>query len=92
MIELTSNDYLLCNYVIWLIDACIMLEGNIHAGAYTRGVILGTPSRESNLWELNVLLDSTKQLFKKIGVSTTRIRWSMCLNRIPSYLIKKYYS
>ena len=50
-----------------------MLEGNIHAGAYTRGVILGTP-RESNLWELNVLLDSTKQLFKKIGVSTTRIR------------------
>ena len=42
-----------------------MFEGNIHAGAYTRGVILGTPSRESNLWELNVLLDSTKQLFKK---------------------------
>ena len=52
-----------------------------------KGVILGTPSRESNLWELNVLLDSTKQ-FSKIGVSTTRIRWSICLNRIPSYLIK----
>ena len=31
MIELTSNDYLLCNYVIWLIDAFIMHEGNIHA-------------------------------------------------------------
>ena len=45
-------------------DVCIMLEGNIQ-GAYTRGVILGTPSRESNQWELNVLLDSTKQLLKK---------------------------
>ena len=26
MIELTSNDYQLCNYVIFLIYACIMLE------------------------------------------------------------------
>ena len=65
MIELTSNDYILCNYVIYLMDVCIMLEGNIHAGAYTRGVILGTPHREANLWELNVLLDSAKRLLKK---------------------------
>ena len=64
-------------------------EGHIHAGAYPGGGILGAPAlSKSNLWKLRDLLDSTKQLFEEIYVSICRIRYSMCLNRIPSYLIE----
>ena len=37
------------------------------------GGIWGTTSRESNLWELKDLLDSTKELFKEIYVSSSII-------------------
>ena len=54
-----------------------MLKGHIHAGSYPRGGgfgIWGTRSRKYNLWELKDLLDSTKELFKEIYVSSSRIR------------------
>ena len=46
MIEITSNDYLLCNYVIFLIDICVVLEGHI------RALIQG----EGGIWGMKTLL------------------------------------